>query len=145
MDELDEPLAFLQLLWSISHGLQSRSKRMEARIGVTGPQRLVIRIVAACPAIASSELAAVLQFHPSTLTGILRRLEERGYIVRSPDPADGRRVLISLSAKGRTLNRTHDGTPEHVVRRLITKHGKRDVAIARRILVDLAAMVNTTD
>jgi MarR family transcriptional regulator, organic hydroperoxide resistance regulator len=37
--ELDPVLDFMRLLWSIEHGLQRMSKRMESEIGITGPQR----------------------------------------------------------------------------------------------------------
>ena len=46
---LDPVLDFMRLLWSVEHGLQSTSKRMEATLGITGPQRLVLRIVTARP------------------------------------------------------------------------------------------------
>src|ERR1700733_2332457 len=42
---LDAVLDFMRLLWSIEHGLQSASKHMEGTLGITGPQRLVLRIV----------------------------------------------------------------------------------------------------
>ena len=42
---LDPVLDFMRLLWSIEHGLQRLSKRMEAELGITGPQRLVLRVV----------------------------------------------------------------------------------------------------
>jgi hypothetical protein len=42
--ELPPTLAFMRLLWAIDHGLRSVSKRMHSSIGLTGPQRLVLRI-----------------------------------------------------------------------------------------------------
>jgi hypothetical protein len=36
-------LDFLRVLWSVEHQLKSASKRMERRLGITGPQRLVLR------------------------------------------------------------------------------------------------------
>ena len=68
----------MRLLWAVDHGLQRRSKRMAATLGVTGPQRLVIRIVGRFPGISAGRLASILHLHPSTLTGILRRLERGG-------------------------------------------------------------------
>lgn len=72
---LGEVLGFLQLLWAVAHGLESISKRLQASVGVTGPQRLVVRLVGqfvgACP----GDLAEVMCV-PSSLTGMLRRLEQ---------------------------------------------------------------------
>src|SRR5688572_15630298 len=42
---LGEVLSFMQLLWAVTHGLESTSKRMLAAVGVTGPQRLVLRLI----------------------------------------------------------------------------------------------------
>src|SRR5258708_10274784 len=81
---------FMRLLWAVDHSLQSASKRMESIFGITGPQRLVVRIVGRFPGIAAGRVAEILHVHPSTLTGILRRLEARGVLQRRIDPRDGR-------------------------------------------------------
>ena len=58
---LDPTLDFMRLLWSIEHGLHKRSKRMKAEIGLTGPQRLVLRIVSRFPGLSAGELARIAQ------------------------------------------------------------------------------------
>jgi DNA-binding MarR family transcriptional regulator len=37
------------------------------------------------------------------MTGLISRLEASGLAVRSPDPSDGRAVLVALTAQGRAL------------------------------------------
>ena len=91
---LGEVLDFMRLLWALDHALQKRSKQMQAELGITGPQRLVIRIVGRFPGIPAGQLAGILHLHPSTLTGILARLEHRGLITRRSDPRDRRRTLL---------------------------------------------------
>ena len=54
----DTTLEFLRLLWSIEHSLQRISKRMEDSHGVTGPQRLLLRLVRAQPRLSARELAS---------------------------------------------------------------------------------------
>src|SRR5688572_3171776 len=131
-------LEFMRLLWAIDHALQSTSKRMEQRFGVTGPQRLVIRIVGQFPRASAGQIARVLQIHPSTLTGILRRLESRQLIERKPDPADGRRALFVLTKTGRDADRLQEGTPEAAVSRALQLLPATDVDAARRVLSTLA-------
>ena len=46
---LPDVLAFMQLLWGVVHGLEKVSKRMSAEIGVTGPQRLALRVIGLFP------------------------------------------------------------------------------------------------
>ena len=57
---LDAALDFMRLLWNVEHGLLSRSKWMETTLGITGPQRLVPRIVVDRPGLAATELAHIL-------------------------------------------------------------------------------------
>jgi len=47
------------------------------------------------------ELVAATAQRPSTLTGVLDRLERRGSIERAPNPADRRSVLVRLTPEGR--------------------------------------------
>ena len=127
----------MRLLWAVDHGLQSVSKRMRQELGVTGPQRLVVRIVGKFPGIGAKELADILHVHPSTLTGVLRRLEERGLIARQPDPSDGRRALLNLTGLGNALNRTSSETVEARVRAALARQPGRRIEDARAVLQGL--------
>ena len=133
-DQLGPVLEFMKQLWSVDHGLQSVSKRMEARFGITGPQRLVVRIVGRFPGISAGALAEV----PSTLTGVLRRLETRGMLLRRGDPRDARRALFGLTARGRKMDTLRTGTVEQAVRRVLVRMPE-DAIAAERILSALAA------
>src|SRR3954470_12003885 len=108
--QLGEVLEFMRLLWAVDHGLQSTSKRMESTLGITGPQRLVLRLVGRFPGITAGNLAQILHVHPSTLTGVLKRLERRGFLQRRPDPRDARRASLGLTARGRRLDVGAAGT-----------------------------------
>src|SRR3982751_6069754 len=105
-------LDFMRLLWAVDHALQLASKRMEANFGMTGPQRLVVRIVGRFPGIAAGHVAEILHVHPSTLTGILKRLEARAIVPRKPDPRDARRALFALTPRGRKVDQLKTGTVE---------------------------------
>lgn len=48
------------------------------------------------------ELVAATAQRPSTLTGVLDRLERRGLVERATNPADRRSVLVRLTPAGRT-------------------------------------------
>lgn len=52
-----------------------------------------------------SELAAELQITRQSVNDLMGDLERRGYLVREPDPTDGRARVIRLTTKGRRLER----------------------------------------
>jgi DNA-binding MarR family transcriptional regulator len=135
---LGEILEFMRLLWAVDHALQTRSKRMAATLGVTGPQRFVIRIVGRFPGISAGQLAEILHLHPSTLTGILRRLERAGLLTRRRDRRDGRRAMLGLSAAGRRLETRTGGTIEAVMQAVLAKLPRREVRFTREVLSALA-------
>lgn len=112
---LGDALELLRILWGLDHALQSASKRMEASLGVSGPQRMVIRIVGRFPGMSAGRLAEILQLHPSSVTGILKRLDRKALITRRPDPRDRRRAYLGLTGKGRKLDMSSDGTVEAAI------------------------------
>lgn len=139
--DLDSVLKFMRLMWSVDHGLHKVSKRMAADIGLTGPQRLVVRVIGRAPGIAAGEVAASMHLDPSTVTGILRRLEEGGMIARRVDPADGRRARLMLTAKGREFDRRNAGTVEYAVRRALGSVPGHEIDAASRVLTALATQL----
>jgi len=139
---LDPVLDFMRLLWSIEHGLERMSKRMEARFGITGPQRLVLRVVGQFPGISAKELAEIVRLHPSTITGILQRLTARGLLERRPDPADTRRARLRLKPKAVSRIRSSSGTVEKAVTEALKRAGASNVRAARKVLTEIALTVN---
>ncbi len=131
-------LDFLRLLWAVDHGLVSISKHMRRRMGVTGQQRVVVKLVGQRPGISAGALAEILHLHPSTLTGVLRRLVERGALERTQDPADTRRALFRLTRKGCEIDTIRSGTVEARVRSALASIPEEDIAVASRVLARLA-------
>lgn len=127
-------LEFLRLVWAVDHGLQRVSKRMELRLGVTGPQRFVLRLIGRFPGITASQLAASLDVHPSTVTGILKRLQKRRLVVRRADPRDGRRSFLALTGAGRAVNVDPEGTVEGAVEKVLAQLPSAKVSSAREVL-----------
>ncbi|QRK09807.1 MarR family transcriptional regulator [Archangium violaceum] len=139
MPPLGEVLEFMRLLWAVDHGLQSTSKRMESTLGLTGPQRLVLRLVGRIPDITAGRLANIMHVHPSTLTGVLKRMEKRGLIERKSDPLDGRKALFALTDAGRAMDVPTTGTVEAAVERAITRLPRARLLAAQEVLTALAA------
>jgi MarR family transcriptional regulator, organic hydroperoxide resistance regulator len=135
---LGDVLDFLRLIWAIDHRLQSTSKRMELTLGVTGPQRLVVRLLGRFPGLTSGQLAEALRVHPSTITGIVQRLEQKGLVNRRTDPRDKRRAFLGLTSKGRGLDVDTVGTIEAALSSILKKLPPKKIVAAREVLEALA-------
>jgi DNA-binding MarR family transcriptional regulator len=139
--ELPDVLQFMQLLWAVVHGLERTSKRMAGEIGVTGPQRLVLRVVGLLPGVSAGDLAAVLHVHPSTLTGVVQRLAAQRLLTRAHDPRDRRRAILSLTTRGARANGATRGTVEEAIAEALEGIGERDRLASKRVLTRLAAQL----
>jgi MarR family transcriptional regulator, organic hydroperoxide resistance regulator len=137
--DLDPILDFMRLLWSVEHGLQSTSKRMEATLGITGPQRLVLRIVSQRPGLSPGEVARSVHLHPSTITGILQRLVKKGLLRRERDSKDHRRIRLRSQAAARGFVAASSGTVEWAVTRALTGIPMHRVRHAREVLSAIAS------
>jgi DNA-binding MarR family transcriptional regulator len=135
-------LDFMRLMWAINHGLDRASRGMQARFGVTGPQRLVLRIVGTFPGLSAGDLARTLHVHPSTLTGILQRLVARGLLRRLTDPNDARRVQLEVTAKGKRLTVPAVGTVETAIKRLMSTWTDTELNVTRRTLSAIAEQLD---
>lgn len=145
-DDLGDVLGFMRALWAVDHALRAASKKMKSRVGLSGPQRLAVRIVGRFPNATAGEIAAVLHVHPSTLTGVFARLTRSGLVYRKADQEDGRRARFELTEKGLRADRSHVGTVEDRVRRVLTGLPKDQVAVTRRVLERLGTeLADQTD
>jgi MarR family transcriptional regulator, organic hydroperoxide resistance regulator len=113
--EPDPVLEFLRLMWAVDHELHRVSKRMIGRLGLTAPQRLALRFVGRHPGLTPGRLAELLHLDPGTVSGIVKRLEGAGLVSRVRGGGDTRRMHLTLTTSGQTLNRRRKGTVESAV------------------------------
>jgi DNA-binding MarR family transcriptional regulator len=136
---LGKALDFMKLLWRLDHALQTASRRMAGSLGVTGPQRLALRVVGKFPGISPGEVASVLRLHPSTVTVIVKGLERAALVERTEDPVDRRRTRLRLTPAGRAVTASSAGTVEEAMRRTLARVAPAELETAARVLSALAA------
>jgi DNA-binding MarR family transcriptional regulator len=95
--------------------LRRRLRQVPVDGELTFPQTAALgRLDRGGPA-AAADLARQEQISPQSMGATLSELEARGLVTRQPDPGDGRRILLSISARGRReLNRRRNARVEQL-------------------------------
>jgi DNA-binding MarR family transcriptional regulator len=79
------------------------SAELAKKYRMTGPQVGALAIVAREPGISLGQLAGRMYLHISTCSGIIDRLERKGYLARRRDSGDRRIVRLRLTARGKRM------------------------------------------
>jgi len=83
--------------------VNEHSKQAEKDTGITGPQIWAIKTIAEFAPIKGAELARRMYLHPTTIVGILDRLDVRGLVARTRSKMDRRIVEVDLTTQGRAF------------------------------------------
>jgi len=146
LDASPAVLEVMQVLWALAHALEARSKRMHRDLGITGPQRLLLRVVGQSPGCAPGEAARRLSLNPGTVSRLAAGLERQKLVRRELDRTDGRKQRLVLTARGVLLNGRHRGTVEGAVREALAGATPSEVRLARKFirrLTDSLTVPNT--
>lgn len=81
------------------------SKAIHRRTGLSGPQVWAMSLLRDHPGLSLGALAEKMFAHPSTVSGVVDRLEDRRAVRRSVDREDRRGVRLHLTPAGRRLVR----------------------------------------
>ena len=127
-------LDVMQGLWAFAHALEARSKRMHRDIGVTGPQRLVLMVIAEAPGASPGEVARHLRLNPGTVSRLVTALERAKLVRRGEHSLDGRKQRLVLTPRGETLAAQPRGTIEGAVRAALASAAHGEARQARRFL-----------
>jgi DNA-binding MarR family transcriptional regulator len=113
------------------------AKRRLAAYGLTPVQQLVLAAVYQEEGLSAGDLGKKVTFDPATLSGILDRMAEHGWIVKQTDPDDKRLLQIRLTDRARdlepTLMRERDKANDEILRDLSLE----EKVLLKRLLKDL--------
>jgi DNA-binding MarR family transcriptional regulator len=84
-----------------------------------------------------SVLAERARVAKQSMAELVAHLEQHGYVVREPDPADGRAKLVRATSRGRAVFAIAREEMAAVEGELVEKLGAQDVARLRALLVKL--------
>jgi DNA-binding MarR family transcriptional regulator len=91
----------LRRVIQIVYGYSNRAQRVG---GLTGPQLWAIKVLSDSAPVRVSDLARQMYLNPSTVVGILDRLEAKGLAVRTRSKRDHRVVEVELTDKGKAIS-----------------------------------------
>lgn len=93
-------LRILQSLRRIIRCTELHSRHLAAEYKVTGPQLVCLHTIKEFGSITAKVIASEMFVSPSTVVGVLDRLEEKGFVLRERDRGDRRAINVSLTDKG---------------------------------------------
>src|ERR1700754_2703583 len=99
-----EPRTADELAKTLREAIQRLSRRVrQARpVGdLTFSQLSALTSLQLAGALTPRELADVERVQPPTMTKIVGKLEERGLVIRTPHPTDGRQVILAATEQAR--------------------------------------------
>ena len=110
----------MQSLRRIIKSLQDYSQTVSSHFGITGPQLWALKTIHKNRSLSLGELSKKMYLHPSTITGVIDRLEKKGFVLRDRGQEDRRIVKVGLTPLGKKLV---DKAPNPVQGKMI--HGLR--------------------
>src|SRR5438067_2786242 len=138
-DEPSEPARTLNALRRLVRALRTTARAVERRHAVTTAQLFVLRELSAAPGVSLGELARRTHTTQSTVSEVVTRLVDAGFIRRRTPAADGRVRELTLTARGRAVV---DRAPPSVQQRLLEALEALPAAQPRALADGLEAWVD---
>jgi DNA-binding MarR family transcriptional regulator len=103
MSETDSNTPLSHLVPQVCRLHHTRSQTLFSSIGLHRGQPFLLSVLWAEEGLAHSELAARMHVTPATITKMLQRMEDSGFVHREPDPDDQRVSRVYLTEHGRVV------------------------------------------
>ena len=110
--KLDNQLCFR--LYTASRLITQAYHPLLSRQGLTYPQYLVLLVLWEKDAQPVNDIAKRLLLETNTVTPLLQRMEKEGVLTRAKGKKDARQMIVSLTKKGKDLQKKLAGVPATV-------------------------------
>lgn len=144
-DEQEAWVPFVSMLLTLPAALDAQLQRQS---NLTFYEYVVLAALSGAggDGLRMSELAAVTSGALSRLSQVVTRMEQRSWVVRRPDPKDGRATRVVLQPEGqRQLAQAAPGHVETVRRLVFDQLSPTQVQQLRRMSLKMAAAVSGDD
>ncbi len=99
------------------------------KLGITYPQYLVLMVLWENDGITVNEISQKLILNTNTITPLLKRMESQGIISRQRSGNDERKVIVSLTGKGKNMQEKAAEIPEKLAASLVSTNMSADELI----------------
>ncbi|OIJ28519.1 MarR family winged helix-turn-helix transcriptional regulator [Nocardioides luteus] len=129
----DAPL-LLYVVKQLELATRARLDAVLKESGVTALQYTALSVLERRPTMSAADLARASFVRAQSAADLIGALERRGLIERRTDPDNRRRMLISLTAEGRTFLDTYDPRVEELEEQMLADLGPDDRKAFRTFL-----------
>src|SRR6476620_10083221 len=117
-----------------AHALRKAFDRRAVGLGVTRAQWKVLFRLERQPGLRQIELADMLDIEPITLSRIVDRLEEAGFVERVADPADRRAWRLHVTVQARPLVEKLRRVADEMIAEAFAGIDPKEIEITRAVL-----------
>ena len=125
----------------LSKAYQKGHRLVQARLkpyGLTNLQYVILEMLWQRPGASAAELGKELTIDKATLSGVLDRMSEAGWLEKRPDPDDGRMMRLFASARADQHKDELIAQRQAANQELLEGLGAEERLLLRRFLLDLA-------
>jgi DNA-binding MarR family transcriptional regulator len=134
----DQPLGYL--LSRVMHALKTDvTATVLDHMDVAFPEYLCMRVLSKYPGKSNADLARALSVSPQAMNMVLRRLEDRGVVIRPASVQSGRSLPAQLTREGEELVKRTDAGVRAAERRLMASLTDEERYDFKRILAALGS------
>jgi len=98
-----KPMGLAYLVGRLDHVLNQRLRDAVTPAGLSVPQYTALSVFRAHGSLSNAQLATRTMISPQSANEMVKQMEAKGWIARTPDPAHGRIIQISLTEAGEAV------------------------------------------
>jgi len=110
----NKPTGLAYLVGRLDHVLNKRLRDGLAPLGMTVPHYTALSVFRVLGTLSNAQLAERTMMSPQSANEMVKAMEAKGWIERSPDPDHGRIIRISLTDEGQAVLARCDGVVKGV-------------------------------
>lgn len=121
--------------------LRINDRASQTQVGLSGAQLFVLQELGRTPALSLSEVAQRTMTDQSSVSVVVTRLVDAGFVTRDRDPDDGRRLVLNLTTNGKAVLKRAPVAPQErileAMERFPAQDRKRFAEVFARLIEEI--------